>query len=168
MTSTLIVSHHHTGYYEDGSFGIRIENIVVVQPAETKFTFGGVQFLRMEHVTIVPISTKLVDTALLSPDELKWLNDVSFLRLKEQQPTEKLTIALCLRDSTTRKCEQSCSLFSNTTRTLWTISSERRRLFGREAPLWGWRAVDCRERSRHRVSVAISIAIYASKTIRAQ
>ena len=42
-----------TGYYEDGSFGIRIENMVVVKPAKTMHNFGGVQYLGMEHVTMV-------------------------------------------------------------------------------------------------------------------
>ena len=29
-------THTEPGYYEDGSFGIRIENVVFIKPAETK------------------------------------------------------------------------------------------------------------------------------------
>ena len=41
------------GFYEDGAFGTRIENIVIVRDAETPNNFGDVGFLRFEHVTMV-------------------------------------------------------------------------------------------------------------------
>lgn len=41
------------GYYEDGAFGIRIENVVVVQPADTPNNFGGTKFFKMERFTMV-------------------------------------------------------------------------------------------------------------------
>ncbi|KAM0754247.1 putative cytoplasm protein [Meredithblackwellia eburnea MCA 4105] len=63
------------GYYEEGKFGIRIENVVIVKRVERRNDFGGVGWLGFEHVTMVPIQTKLVDPALLNPKELKWLND---------------------------------------------------------------------------------------------
>jgi Xaa-Pro aminopeptidase len=28
------------GYYEDGNFGIRLENVLIVKEADTKFNFG--------------------------------------------------------------------------------------------------------------------------------
>ncbi|GAA6018152.1 hypothetical protein JCM10207_006095 [Rhodosporidiobolus poonsookiae] len=68
------VLSNEPGYYEDGSFGIRIENLVVVQPAKTAHQFGGVRYLRMETLTMCPIATNLVDPALLALDELEWLN----------------------------------------------------------------------------------------------
>ena len=47
-------THTHTltepGYYEDGKFGIRIENVVVIVPTETKYGSG---YLTMEPVTLV-------------------------------------------------------------------------------------------------------------------
>ncbi|ORY73071.1 peptidase M24, structural domain-containing protein [Leucosporidium creatinivorum] len=69
------VVSNEPGYYEDGAFGIRIENVVVVQPADTPNNFGGTKFFRMERFTMVPISTNLVDARLLSSDELEWLNE---------------------------------------------------------------------------------------------
>ena len=44
------------GYYENGNFGIRIESLVRVVPAETKFAEKSrSQFLTFTPVTVVPI-----------------------------------------------------------------------------------------------------------------
>jgi len=61
------------GYYEDNHFGIRIENVLVIKPVELEHNFGGVNFLGFEHVTIVPIQQKLVDTGLLTEAEKQWM-----------------------------------------------------------------------------------------------
>ena len=37
------VLSNEPGYYEDGSFGIRIENLMVVVPADTPHSFRGKQ-----------------------------------------------------------------------------------------------------------------------------
>ncbi|KAI1384481.1 aminopeptidase-like protein [Hypoxylon trugodes] len=63
------------GYYEDGSFGIRIENIVMVKEVQTKYKFGDKPYLGFEHVTMVPYCRKLIDSSLLTPAEKTWLND---------------------------------------------------------------------------------------------
>lgn len=60
------------GYYEDGKFGIRIENVVVVVPTETKYGSG---YLTMEPVTLVPIQLKMLEPSLLTADEISWIND---------------------------------------------------------------------------------------------
>eukprot|EP00953_Heterococcus_sp_UTEX-ZZ885_P041423 21131-Heterococcus_DN1.PRE.3 len=65
------------GYYEDGSFGVRIENICIVVPAQTAHTFGGKRSLTFETVTMAPLQRKLIDTALLTPQELAWVNAYS-------------------------------------------------------------------------------------------
>lgn len=41
------------GYYADGRFGIRIENVMLVQEAKTPNNFGDKGFLRLERVTMV-------------------------------------------------------------------------------------------------------------------
>ena len=41
------------GYYADGHYGIRIENVVVVQQANTPHNFGDKGYLRFEHLTLV-------------------------------------------------------------------------------------------------------------------
>lgn len=62
------------GYYEDGHFGIRIENCVKVCKATTKHSFGGKSFLAFEPITVVPIQTKMIDASLLTEKEIQWLN----------------------------------------------------------------------------------------------
>ncbi|KAF9631296.1 Creatinase [Lasiodiplodia theobromae] len=63
------------GYYEDGNFGIRIENVIVVTEVDTPHKFGDKPYLGFEHVTMVPMCRKLIDESLLTPAEKKWLND---------------------------------------------------------------------------------------------
>ncbi|EIM81949.1 Creatinase/aminopeptidase [Stereum hirsutum FP-91666 SS1] len=62
------------GYYADGRFGIRIENVVLVREAKTPNNFGGKGFLGFEHVTMCPIHKKLVDAELLTVKEREWLD----------------------------------------------------------------------------------------------
>ena len=69
------VISNEPGFYEDGSFGIRIENIIMVREAKTKHSFGDKPFLGFEHVTMVPYCRKLIDANLLTSEEKQWLND---------------------------------------------------------------------------------------------
>lgn len=71
------------GYYEDGNFGIRIENILVVRQANPKYHFGGDgNWLKFENVTMVPIDFNLIDKSLLSMEEINWINEYH-LKVKE-------------------------------------------------------------------------------------
>ncbi|KAK3169353.1 hypothetical protein OEA41_008736 [Lepraria neglecta] len=63
------------GYYEDGGFGIRIENIIMCKEVETKHRFGDKPYLGFEHVTMVPYCRKLIDVELLTPKEREWVNE---------------------------------------------------------------------------------------------
>ena len=62
------------GYYEDGAFGIRHENVLVVKDASTKHKFGNKQFLDFETITLCPFQTKCIDISLLTEPQIKWLN----------------------------------------------------------------------------------------------
>ncbi|CAJ2646349.1 unnamed protein product [Trifolium pratense] len=62
------------GYYEDGAFGIRLENVLVINKADTNYNFGDKGYLSFEHITWAPYQTKLIDLNLLNPEEKKWLN----------------------------------------------------------------------------------------------
>ncbi|KAI0674634.1 Creatinase/aminopeptidase [Trametes maxima] len=62
------------GYYADGQFGIRIENIVIVRTAQTPNNFGDKGYLRFEHVTLCPMGKNLIDASLLSTKEREWLD----------------------------------------------------------------------------------------------
>ncbi|WCJ30965.1 aminopeptidase P1 [Euphorbia peplus] len=62
------------GYYEDGNFGIRLENVLIVNEGDTKFNFGDKGYLEFEHITWAPYQNKLIDVSLLVPEEINWLN----------------------------------------------------------------------------------------------
>ncbi|KAH8889541.1 Creatinase/aminopeptidase [Thozetella sp. PMI_491] len=65
------------GYYEDGVFGIRIENMAIVREVKTNHTFGDKAYLGFEHVTMVPFCRSLIDIDLLTQKEKDWLNAYS-------------------------------------------------------------------------------------------
>uniref|UniRef100_A0A3P9LKD4 Xaa-Pro aminopeptidase 2 n=1 Tax=Oryzias latipes TaxID=8090 RepID=A0A3P9LKD4_ORYLA len=60
------------GYYKENDFGIRIEDIAVTVPAQTKY---GNNYLTFDTVSLVPYDRKLIDIALLSSEQLQWLNN---------------------------------------------------------------------------------------------
>lgn len=64
----MIVSNE-PGYYAPGEFGIRIESHMVV--VESRYP----GFIEFEIISRLPIDPRLVDFALLSPDERQWLAD---------------------------------------------------------------------------------------------
>ncbi|MBF9049540.1 M24 family metallopeptidase [Roseobacter sp. HKCCD9010] len=70
-----MILSNEPGYYREGAFGIRIENLVVVTEAETPQ--GGDAHREMfcfNTLTYVPIDRRLIDRDQLSPLELGWLN----------------------------------------------------------------------------------------------
>ncbi|PKS11860.1 hypothetical protein jhhlp_001154 [Lomentospora prolificans] len=71
------------GYYEEGSFGIRIENVAIVKEVETPKSFGDKPYLGFEHVTMVPFCRNLLDIGLLTGSEKRWLNDYNAEILKK-------------------------------------------------------------------------------------
>ncbi|CAN5523598.1 aminopeptidase P family protein [soil metagenome] len=64
----MIVSNE-PGYYKDGEYGIRIENLEVVMPAEAVGT-GDRPMHRFQALTLAPIDRRLVDKSLLSAEEI--------------------------------------------------------------------------------------------------
>lgn len=59
------------GIYRPGRWGVRIENLVLNQEAEST-EFGD--YLRFETLTLCPIDTRCLDASLLRSDEIAWLN----------------------------------------------------------------------------------------------
>ncbi|MBB4857323.1 Xaa-Pro aminopeptidase [Novosphingobium chloroacetimidivorans] len=60
------------GYYKTGEYGIRIENLVLVEARDIPGAEGS--YLGFETLTLVPIDAALVDVSLLTPLELGWWN----------------------------------------------------------------------------------------------
>jgi len=61
------------GYYREGAFGIRLENLLIIEAA-AKPAGGDIAMLGFETLTLCPIDSKLILPALLSAEELAWLN----------------------------------------------------------------------------------------------
>ncbi|RLV84244.1 hypothetical protein DV515_00016313, partial [Chloebia gouldiae] len=62
------------GYYQDGEFGIRIEDVALVVEAQTEHQSGEKPFLTFEVVSLVPYDRNLIDLSLLSPEQIRYLN----------------------------------------------------------------------------------------------
>lgn len=68
-----MVVSNEPGYYREGAFGIRIENLVAVTPPD--IPKGGERaMLGFETLTLAPIDRRLIDVSLLTTSEIAWLN----------------------------------------------------------------------------------------------
>lgn len=68
-----MILSNEPGYYRPGGFGIRIENLIYVKPAE-EIDGGDQPMLAFETLTWCPIDRRLVLPALMTAEELSWLN----------------------------------------------------------------------------------------------
>ncbi len=60
------------GYYKPDHYGIRIENLVLVEPRD--IAGGDAAMLGFETLTFAPIDKAMIEMSLLSVDERAWLN----------------------------------------------------------------------------------------------
>jgi len=67
-----MILSNEPGYYKEGEYGIRIENLVTVRPAESA---EGREMFRFENLTWAPIDHNLIETSSLNDSELDWLNE---------------------------------------------------------------------------------------------
>ena len=63
----MIISNE-PGFYKEGEYGIRIENIIIVQEIR-----GGL--LSFENISWAPIDRDLIQKDILNENELKWINE---------------------------------------------------------------------------------------------
>jgi len=68
-----MILSNEPGYYKAGDFGIRTENLVLVERRDIPGAEG--EYLGFETLTFAPIDRTLVDTTLLTRDEVAWWND---------------------------------------------------------------------------------------------
>jgi Xaa-Pro aminopeptidase len=61
------------GYYREGAFGIRSENLVVVEPPAVP-EGGERAMLGFATLTLAPIDRRLIDARLLDAPERAWLD----------------------------------------------------------------------------------------------
>ena len=62
-----VIVSNEPGYYENGKFGIRIENLVRVKKDKKNYAF--------ENLTMTPIDKSLINKKLLKSNEIDWLNN---------------------------------------------------------------------------------------------
>ena len=62
-----MILSNEPGYYEDGKFGIRIENLITVKKIR--------KITKFENLTMAPIDKTLINKELLNAGEINWLNN---------------------------------------------------------------------------------------------
>ncbi len=93
----MIVSNE-PGYYEDGNFGIRIENLLEIRYVKPEHnepmngegsdeeTSADKKFLKFEKLTLIPIQKNLINVDLMTDDELDWLDTYHELVMEKVSP----------------------------------------------------------------------------------
>ena len=69
----MIVSNE-PGYYEENAFGIRIENLLAVVEKKELGQYAGKSFVGFEKLTHIPIQRTMIKKALLTQEEIDWIN----------------------------------------------------------------------------------------------
>ena len=67
-----MVISNEPGYYKNGKYGIRIENLEVVSKINFKNTKDS--FLKFENLTRVPLEIELINRDMLTKFEIEWVN----------------------------------------------------------------------------------------------
>ncbi len=67
-----MILSNEPGYYLPDHYGIRLENLLMVQPAD--LPHATKPFLRFETITLAPFDRRVIDPALLDPPERAWLD----------------------------------------------------------------------------------------------
>ena len=80
-----MILSNEPGYYKEGEYGIRIENIIVVKEDKENL-------LKFENISWAPIDKDLIDPNMLNSSELDWINDY------HQRVFEKLSMFLTLEE----------------------------------------------------------------------
>jgi Xaa-Pro aminopeptidase len=68
-----MILSNEPGYYKEGAYGIRMENLILVTEAEA-IEGGETAMHAFETLTLAPFDRRLVKPELLTADELGWLN----------------------------------------------------------------------------------------------
>lgn len=64
-----MVLSNEPGHYIEGGYGIRIENLIIARPED-----GWEGSLGFDHVTLVPMDRRLIDSRYLTAEEHDWVN----------------------------------------------------------------------------------------------
>jgi Xaa-Pro aminopeptidase len=82
-----MILSNEPGYYREGAFGIRIENLLVVVPAPALETGDPErEMLSWRGLTFAPIDRRLIVTEMLTAAERDWLNSYHAETAKQLRP----------------------------------------------------------------------------------
>jgi Xaa-Pro aminopeptidase len=95
-----MILSNEPGYYREGHYGIRIENLLLVTQPES-ITGGELGMMGFETLTLAPIDPRLVEAGILSRDERQWLNAYHLRVLREIGPQLSPTERSWLESATT-------------------------------------------------------------------
>ena len=70
-----MVISNEPGYYEDGNFGIRIENLLEVYSVNEGEKTNGKEFFKFKKLTMIPIQKSLIKRELMTDEEFDWLDE---------------------------------------------------------------------------------------------
>jgi Xaa-Pro aminopeptidase len=85
------------GFYAPGEYGIRLENLLMAQPAS--FPDAKRRFLQFETLTLAPFDRRLLDISLLDLVERAWLDAYHARVLAEVGPSLDPTVQAWLADA---------------------------------------------------------------------
>jgi len=68
-----MILSNEPGYYKTGEYGIRIENLVLVEPREVPG--AEKKLLGFRTLTFAPLDRRLIDLGLMTPEEQAWVDD---------------------------------------------------------------------------------------------
>lgn len=68
-----MILSNEPGYYKAGAYGIRIENLIVVEAA-SPIAGGERNMLSFETISLCPFDTRLIEAPLLTADEIAWID----------------------------------------------------------------------------------------------
>lgn len=80
-----MILSNEPGYYKTGGYGIRLENLIVVRPAEP-VPGGDIAMHAFETLTLAPFDRRLIRADLLDPAERAWLDAYHARVLEEIGP----------------------------------------------------------------------------------
>ena len=93
-----MILSNEPGYYKEGAFGIRIENLQVVTPAEP--VPGGERPMHgFETLTLAPFDRHLIVVARLTADERAWIDAYHAQVLREIAPLVPAPVAAWLAEA---------------------------------------------------------------------
>ncbi len=94
-----MILSNEPGYYKPGAYGIRLENLIVVEPA-APLAGGEIPMHGFETLTLAPLDRRLIDKELLDEGERAWLDSYHARVLSEIGPMVEEDVRAWLEQAT--------------------------------------------------------------------